>query len=184
MIGWATCFILLAARVFADVPFTVDGSTIHVQSGRVGIATSSPGARLDVNGDAQFGSGATKSTFTAAGLLKLTSSGVQFSDGTTQTTAASGSPFNSPVVFNSSVTVNGSIFDGWEKVSYDNSNQSTSSVSCSAGKRLLGGGCIGTSTGYWLIRNGPSSDTAWECEWNGANPTRIAYAICAKFESN
>lgn len=72
-------------------PFTIDGSTVYVNGGFVGIRTSTPATTLDVNGDAQFGSGSTKSTFTATGLLKLTSSGVQWADGTTSTTAVSGS---------------------------------------------------------------------------------------------
>lgn len=37
-------------------------------SDKVGIGTASPATTLDVNGDAQFGSGATKSTFTATGF--------------------------------------------------------------------------------------------------------------------
>lgn len=38
-------------------------------SGSVGVSTAAPQATLDVDGSAQFGSGATKSTFTAAGAL-------------------------------------------------------------------------------------------------------------------
>lgn len=38
------------------------------QEGRVGIGTASPATSLDVNGSAQFGSGADKSTFTATGF--------------------------------------------------------------------------------------------------------------------
>lgn len=71
-------------------PFTIDGSTVHVNAGFVGIRTSTPITALDVNGDAQFGAGSTKSTFTAAGLLKLTASGIQWADGTTSTTTSSG----------------------------------------------------------------------------------------------
>jgi len=40
----------------------------------VGLGTPSPSTKLDVNGNAQFGSGATKSTFTAAGSLSLDNS--------------------------------------------------------------------------------------------------------------
>lgn len=72
-------------------PFTIDGSTVYVNAGFVGVRTSTPATVLDVNGDAQFGSGATKSTFTAAGLLKLTAAGIQWADESTSTTASSGS---------------------------------------------------------------------------------------------
>lgn len=87
--------LLLAASIFPALsipanasPFTIDGSTVYVNAGFVGVRTSTPITVLDVNGDAQFGSGATKSTFTATGLLKLTSSGIQWADGTTSTTSA------------------------------------------------------------------------------------------------
>lgn len=71
-------------------PFTIDVSTVYVSAGFVGIRTLTPITVLDVNGDAQFGSGTTKSTFTSTGLLKLATSGIQWSDGSTSTTAASG----------------------------------------------------------------------------------------------
>lgn len=41
--------------------------------GRLGLATTAPATLLDVNGTAQFGSGATKSTFSATGDLTLAS---------------------------------------------------------------------------------------------------------------
>lgn len=72
------------------VPFTIDGSTIFVNAGYVGIRTSTPTTVLDVNGDAQFGAGATKSTFTSTGLLNLAPAGIQWADGTVSTTAMSG----------------------------------------------------------------------------------------------
>ncbi|UPT72885.1 MAG: hypothetical protein M0D55_13290 [Elusimicrobiota bacterium] len=74
----------------AAAPFTVDISTLYVNGGQVGIATAAPQATLDVNGSAQFGSGVTKSTFTSSGLLRLTTSGIQWADGTTSTTATGG----------------------------------------------------------------------------------------------
>lgn len=59
-------------------------------TGNVGIGTNSPATTLAVSGSAQFGSGATKSTFTASGLLQLTASGIQWADGSISTTAATG----------------------------------------------------------------------------------------------
>lgn len=44
--------------------------------GNVGVGTTSPTTTLDVNGNAQFGSGATKSTFTTIGSLTLASGAV------------------------------------------------------------------------------------------------------------
>lgn len=83
----------------AATPFTIDGSTVYVNAGFVGVRTSTPITVLDVNGDAQFGSGATKSTFTATGLLKLTSSGINWADGSTSTTATSGGGADNAVGF-------------------------------------------------------------------------------------
>ena len=57
------------------IPSTAGGGTTFTtaamvisSAGNVGIGTASPATKLDVNGDAQFGSGATKSTFTATGF--------------------------------------------------------------------------------------------------------------------
>jgi hypothetical protein len=44
-------------------------SFFNASGGSVGIGTTAPATTLDVNGNAQFGSGATKSTFTAVGNL-------------------------------------------------------------------------------------------------------------------
>ena len=71
MLNVIALFILIPAGEAAATPFTVDGSTVYVSGGQVGIATSNPQTTLDVNGSAQFGSGASKSTFTIAGNLQI-----------------------------------------------------------------------------------------------------------------
>lgn len=53
--------------------FSVGTSTFVVIGGSVGVATASPALAFDVNGGAQIGGGANKSTFTAAGALTLAS---------------------------------------------------------------------------------------------------------------
>ena len=55
----------------AGAAFSVGGSTFVVKDGNIGIGTTEPVTLLEVNGAAQFGTGAAKSTFTAAGELLL-----------------------------------------------------------------------------------------------------------------
>lgn len=78
---------------------------ISSTTGNVGIGTTLPATTLDVQGDAQFGSSATKSTFTATGLLKLASSGIQWADGSTSTTASSGGGGGSITISTGSVAL-------------------------------------------------------------------------------
>jgi len=77
----------------------VIGSTLVVRNdGSVGIGTPTPQARLDVNGGAQFGSGATKSAFTSEGFWvprAMTTAELQAAGGTPPVVGA--------VVFNSSI---------------------------------------------------------------------------------
>lgn len=56
-----------------DEVYGVTPLTVTKQTGRIGIQTGAagPATTLDVNGNAQFGSGATKSTFTTTGALTL-----------------------------------------------------------------------------------------------------------------
>ncbi len=56
---------LAAAIISGDVHLST------AASGRTGVGTVSPQTKFDVNGDARFGAGAQKSTFTAAGALNL-----------------------------------------------------------------------------------------------------------------
>lgn len=51
--------------------FSVGISSFAVSGGSVGVSTGTPQTTLDVNGNAQFGSGTAKSTFTAAGILNM-----------------------------------------------------------------------------------------------------------------
>lgn len=102
-----------------------------IVSGKAGFGTSNPATNLEVEGDAQFGSGVAKSTFTASpgaatyalrlssgitiangGPINLTNGGfIQFADGSISTTATSGagpSTFVGWQQIASSVTLGGS----------------------------------------------------------------------------
>ncbi len=78
------------------VPVQFAGAVIYgdvylstATSAKTGVGTSDPKTTLDVNGDAQFGTGAQKSTFTAAGALNLRTPLTVVSGGTGVATLAS-----------------------------------------------------------------------------------------------
>lgn len=79
---------------------TVGVSTLTVSGGLTGVGTASPGAVLDVEGAARFGSGATRSTITAAGELQLVAGATVSAGGTLSfSTAASVALTGSPALF-------------------------------------------------------------------------------------
>lgn len=65
------------------------GAGVWNAAGSAGVGTAAPATKLDVNGSAQFGSGAAKSTFTAAGALQLASQLTTPYGGTGLTTSGS-----------------------------------------------------------------------------------------------
>lgn len=69
--GLLTGAVVFSSGMATGNSFTVGASTLVVRFGRVGVGTLLPQAPLDVEGAAQFGSGAAKSTFTAAGGLRV-----------------------------------------------------------------------------------------------------------------
>jgi len=78
---------------------------------------------------------------------------------------------------------------GWEKVSKNSDifagSLGSTFVACTAGKKLLGGGAIVTSSANAdtnLLSSGPGSDTSWNAAFhNGSGSTMsvAVYAICA-----
>ena len=91
-------------------------TSINESGGSVGIGTASPATTLDVNGNAQFGSGATKSTFTATGGLTIASvssitfasgggGAIVWADGTVSTTSAGGGSSGGQTYYVSSMTI-------------------------------------------------------------------------------
>ena len=91
------------ANPVLDVRNNAGNSTaVVLENGNVGINATVPAVKLDVAGDAQFGSGVLKSTFSAtpdattyalslsSGVKLANGGGIEFEDGTHQYTAASG----------------------------------------------------------------------------------------------
>lgn len=176
ILNLVACLIGLAMPVFADEPFTVDGSTIYVKSGRVGVATATPQTRLDVEGDAQFGSGATKSTFTATGLLRLTASGIQWADGTTSTTALAGSGGAACSVVQSTTTENipaasGSNTD-WTGGAIAGSSVSLTGVAAASYIEFQWLGRADIDTGGLDISVTVMLNGARQVRWNASDPTQ------------
>lgn len=79
------------------------GPGVWNAAGSAGVGTAAPATKLDVNGSAQFGSGATKSTFTAAGALQLASSLATLYGGTGQNFSAA--PLNNVPFFSAAGTM-------------------------------------------------------------------------------
>lgn len=56
-------------------------------------------------------------------------------------------------------------------------------VSCSAGKYILGGGCDTTDSAVGTIReNYPPTSTTWKCKQTGTINTMTVYAICGRIK--
>lgn len=79
---------------------------------------------------------------------------------------------------NSTVTVAGIIDMGRERVSSGAGSTTSHTQSCTAGKKLLGGGCAITAGGV-MIGSYPADEDTWQCSAN-ASSTIFAYAICAR----
>ena len=91
-----------SAKLLSDLAglAKVSGGAMAASSGNIGIKTTNPATTLDVNGEAQFGSAATKSTVTSQGNLQLVSGSTITSNGTLSlSTAASAALTGTPALF-------------------------------------------------------------------------------------
>ena len=153
-----------AAQTFgAATNFPASG--IWNASGSVGIGTTSPATLLDVDGDAQFGSGPAKSTFTAtpggatyalqlSSGISLAAGGIKWADGSISTTAggAGGSQWS---------TAGSGIY-------YDLGNVGIGTTGPAGNLDVYGTICLsgGNCIGSW---SGAS-------QWRGTSPGTIYYA--------
>lgn len=128
----------------------------------VGVGTSLPATTLDIVGNAQFGSGAAKSTFTSTGLLILAPAGIQWSDGSALTTSSSVFVLNqlnvvsSATVFNSSSTMGSFVFVTTAALSAVNRNGWTTVAASSV------------TAGSTVMFTGLSSSYTWRVHFNFA----------------
>jgi hypothetical protein len=146
--------------------------------GSVGIGTTSPAAKLDVNGDlivrgftttlkgadlrieyAPRGSGGRALVHDTGNVLAINFAG-DFTGGTR---------------IDGNLTVGGIALIGYERTTDTIGANSGKDVSCPAGKRVLS--CsIDTYNGYCV----PNTDTSCYCHNYGVLASRTAYLICAK----
>ncbi|MDD9912249.1 MAG: hypothetical protein OXR68_03075 [Alphaproteobacteria bacterium] len=71
---------------------------------------------------------------------------------------------------------------GYERITNNCGSTTTCTVSCSAGKEVLGGGCVLDAPGSGSVyRTYPPSNSAWECTTTGTIVI-TAYAICAEIQ--
>ena len=108
----------LAFRAENDLHFGAGGNNLGMtlQGTNLGIGTASPASKLDVSGDAQFGSGVSKSTFSATGSLALG--------------ASSSLTVSSAALFGVTITTQASAGAG-----------AATTATCPAGKFVMTGGC-------------------------------------------
>jgi|GEM_PF-5326576 len=60
-------------------------------------------------------------------------------------------------------------------------NNQTSTVSCAAGEKVIGGGCQSDLPNSPLSRSYPSNDTTWTCVYTTSVNSNIATAICCDY---
>lgn len=127
------------------------------------ISTNSNGTmaeRVRVNSMGKVGIGTTNptATLTVNGSIRSISGGYEYPDGSSQTTSA---------------------FGGYEHMIASCIDQMTCTVSCSAGKKILSGGCSLAAAINRLIGSFPNTLNSWHCAANNSD-TITAYAICTK----
>ena len=87
--------------------------------------------------------------------------------------------------------VSGNVQMGWERtaatsVLVNAGTLATVTVSCSAGKKIVGGGCNSNWYQTYITQNYPLNDTTWQCAAyanSGTSSTLYAYAICARIDN-
>lgn len=127
-------------------------SEIHFGTGNTAHVTITPAGKVGIGTTTPTGS----ATLIVSGTVRSTAGGFEFPDGSVQASAVG----------------------GWERLSITCTGTLNCFVTCSPGKKVVGGGC--SSGGITAYNSYPSADNVWKCEWSTAQSTSIAYAICMK----
>ncbi len=119
------------------------------------------GAHLTVTPSGQVGIGTTTPTtaLTVNGSIRTTAGGYEYADGTSQTTSA---------------------FGGYERISAACTLTASCSATCSAGKKIIGGGCDAGASASNLKSSYPLNDNQWQCNWTSSITAGAVWAICTK----
>lgn len=147
-------------------------SGVETFSNKVGIATTSPYAPLSVMGEVV----ATKFTATST-TATSTFTNIQISNNATTTNlTVSGTCTNCATNGYEVITnTNGSC-------TFNGGNDCGATATCSAGKKVVGGGFTTTATAGFVQTNGPSGTNAWVFSDHGSaaegSKSFSAYAIC------
>ena len=146
-------------------------------SGNVGIGTTAPGAKLEVNGNI-----VSSGTINAQnGLCINNDCKTVWGAGTGDAVLASTQTFTGTNSFTSlsTHTFSGTIDIGYERLTWSGVASGVN-LSCSSGKVILGGGC--GADGTTVIQNNfPTNNYTWSCGFSATTNAR-AYAICARIK--
>lgn len=143
----------LAPNSVADQMVLRGFNGVHI-SGNAG-----PNLTVAPDGNVGIGTNFPNRALTVSGTIRTTAA-VEYPDGTTQSSA----PFSS-----------------YERVQTNCGSATTCMVNCTAGKKVISGGCSNAGTAS-LISSSASSDTQYFCVYQSGILTNMtAHAICVKF---
>ena len=158
---------------------TVSEKVRITSGGNVGIGTTAPGAKLEVNGNI-----VSSGTINAQnGLCINNDCKTVWGAGTGDAVLAATQTFTGTNSFTSlsTMTISGTIDIGWEIKTNSCASTNVCTVDCSVGKVLIGGGCSGGGLNNAFVNNYPQYNMRWYCGTE-SSANIGSYAICARIK--